>query len=488
MEKPISLVFLSWFLLFLNHWSLEVHATAATNTVSPGAGVRFKLIHRHSPELGDSNGTSTFGPPSSQRERIKQLLYSDKARHQTISHRLSLRRKNAELKIMSNGRHAEAEFPLRAGAADIGSGQYYVSLRVGYPPKKYLLMADTGSDLTWIKCKYKCEDCSKGGEEISGRVYNPASSRTFKPIPCNSQTCGQLELQSFADNNNCTPTAPCPFDYRYGEATRVLGFYGNDTVKFRLQNGHKIKITDVMVGCTEKITQSRGDFREIDGIMGLGCTEHSFAVKAARIFGHKFSYCLVDHMSHGNVFNYLHFGEVTDPPPQKLQYTKLLLGMIAPFYALNVSGVSVDGKLLDIPPYIWDFHKDGGVITDCGTSLTAFPKPAYDQIVAALEPFIRKFKKVDVREGLEHCFNITGFQDSAIPQLAIHFADGTKYAPPVKNYIIYYDKGIKCIGVRALPWPSISIIGNIFQQNHFWEFDLQNGRMGFAPSSCTINE
>ena len=264
----------------------------------------------------------------------------------------------------------------------------------------------------------------------------------------------------------------------------MVGIFGNDTVKVRLSGGQKIKVTDVMVGCSETI---RGNFHDIDGVMGLGFDTHSFAVKAAKKFGDKFSYCLVDHLSPSNLVNFLVFGKVTDSPLPNMQYTELILGIVNPYYAVNVSGISVNSKMLDIPSNVWDVKADGGVIIDSGSSLTYLVKPVFDRVIAAFQAPLRKFRKVTLKSGPDYCFSGAGFEESMMPKLAIHFADGAKLVPPVKSYVIDAEEGVKCLGFASTDWPGSSVIGNILQQNHLWEFDLLNSKLGFAPSSCTFD-
>ncbi|XVE72408.1 hypothetical protein DITRI_Ditri11bG0037100 [Diplodiscus trichospermus] len=207
-------------------------------------------------------------------------------------------------------------------------------------------------------------------------------------------------------------------------------------------------------------------------------------LKAAQKFGDKFSYCLVDHLSPSNVVNFLIFGEVSSSPLPKIQYTELILGIANPYYAVNVSGISVNGTMPDIPSNIWDVKAGGGVLIDSGSSLTFLVKPEYDRVIAAFQSSLSKFKRLNLDHGPEYCFESAGFEESQMPKLVIHFADGAKLEPPVKSYVIDDAEGVKCLGFTSTGWPGISVIGNIMQQNHLWEFDLLNGNLGFAPSTC----
>ncbi|OMO88964.1 Peptidase A1 [Corchorus olitorius] len=489
MERFISLFLLSFF-LFFNNDGFFLQADAAkrgtgTATRTPGGNLKFKLFHRHSPQFGKQgvNGTS-LGLPRSKMERFRQLVFGDKGRLHTISKKLAAadpeRRRASEIKDF-------VELPMRS-AADLNIPQYFVSFRVGSPSKKFFLIADTASILTWIQCRYK-ENTDSNVHE--GRIFHPEKSRTFKPIPCSSDFCKNKLSYSFVLGSCNSPTAPCSYDYSYEDGTRTIGIFGNDTVKIGLSGGQKIKMTDVLIGCSERTEGHRFEReKDINGILGLGFNFHSFAYRGAKKFGNKFSYCLVDHMSPRSLVNYLVFGGIDGSPLPNMQYTQLVFSFHDPFYGLNVSGISVNGTMLDIP-YIWDvnINSDGGTILDSGMSLTYMPKPVFNAVMEAFKAPLSKFKKVALEWGglgPEYCFNDTGFEESLMPKLVIHFADGAKLEPPVKSYVNEVDDNIRCLAFSSGDHGPM-VIGNIMQQNHLWEFDLWHPRLGFAPSTCKLD-
>ncbi|KAL4292064.1 hypothetical protein GQ457_14G009670 [Hibiscus cannabinus] len=475
MERNMSLVFLVW---------LNACFLFAADALQ--ADAKFKLIHRHSPELGD-HPNSTLGPPTSSWERLRQLVHSDHVRSRTIQQTLGPpgRRITEE----SSSKPNLVELSMRS-AADLGAGQYFISMRIGTPPKKFLMLVDTGSVLTWIRCRNKCKDCSKEKESPNMRFYHPDESRTFRPISCSSSFCTYDLIPSNTVEVCPKPDAPCRYDAQYGDGTRVVGTMGNDTVTIRMRGNHKLKLQNITIGCSEDIISNME--QPLDGLLGLGVERQSFAVKALKQTKKTLSYCLVDYLSPSNVVSYLVFGGVDNQGHQlpNMQVTDLLLGhwSWSTHYHLNVSGISVDGKMLDIPSNVWLYDPStryGGVILDTGSSLTALAAPAYDKLIEVFLPSITKFKK-KIYEGNsdvpEHCFDSAGYKETLMPKLAIHFSNGAKFEPPVKNYVIGED--IKCLGFRRFDGLETSIIGNILQQNFLWEFDLANEKLKFTPSTC----
>lgn len=241
----------------------------------------------------------------------------------------------------------------------------------------------------------------------------------------------------------------------------------------------------MVIGCTRSIVEGPVLTRKIDGMLGLGLSDHSFVAKAASQYGGKFSYCLVDHLSHKNASNFLTFGtEITTKSKLLTEIRRTPLVLISPLYGLNMLGITIGGQNLRIPQRVWDFNANGGVILDSGTSLTFLTRPAFEPFTHVLVRSLEKFVKVKPFEPFDHCYNATGFNESLVPRLVFHFGGGARFEPPVKSYVIDVSPDVKCIGVLGSDWPGLSTIGNIMQQNHVWEFDLDRKTLGFAPSTC----
>lgn len=258
-----------------------------------------------------------------------------------------------------------------------------------------------------------------------------------------------------------------------------------------LSGGQSAKLKGIVVGCTSSSVGS--SFRSLDGVLGLGYSNTSFAARAAAHFGGKFSYCLVDHLSPRNASDYLVFGKDTihrPSKPDRRRYAELVLNSrLEPFYAVRVGGVSVGGELLNISETVWDSGAGGGVILDSGTSLTMLAEPAYRAVLAALRAPLARYPKVETKP-FEFCFKSDrSFDEAAVPRLVVHMVGlrgaAVPLKPPVKSYLIDVADGVKCIGILSASWPGVSTIGNILQQNHLWEFDIANRRVSFKPSSCS---
>ncbi|KAE8733503.1 NAC domain-containing protein 29-like [Hibiscus syriacus] len=439
-----------------------------------------ELIHRHAYQFNNDR------KPKAQHERLKDLLHHDIIRHNITSHRLRTRRRAAEEAVSPA---ASVEMPLKAGS-DLGIGQYITTLRVGTPSQMFRVIVDTGSDLTSVRCRYRCSkrsgDCTKKGRINRKRVFHAPLSSSFSPVPCSSERC-KVELMTLFSLSICpTPLTPCAYDYGYADGSATRGVFADETVTVGLTNGRKTRLRNVLIGCSDSYQGTI--FDNVDGLLGLGNTEHSFATYAAEKFGGKFSYCLVDHLSNISAASYVTFGMNRNQVKLSgnARHTTLELHSLVPFYGVNVRGISIDDKMLEIPMKVWDVTQGGGMILDSGSSLTYLTDPAYQTVMEVLTMSVSKYPRVKLDTvPMDYCFNSTGFSDISVPKFIIHFKDGARFEPHWDSYVITAGGGVKCLGFLPARVPGVSVIGNIMQQNYFWEYDLIGKKLNFAPSACS---
>ncbi|CAH2053883.1 unnamed protein product [Thlaspi arvense] len=415
--------------------------------------VRLEMAHR-----------DTLFP--TQYHRIEDIIGEDKKRHSLISQKRKIK--------------GGAKISLGSGF-DYGAAQYFAEVSVGTPAKRFRVVVDTGSELTWVNCRFH----GKGKSKVENpRVFSAEESSSFRKVGCLTQTC-KVDLMNLFSLSNCpTPSTPCSYDYRYADGSAAQGVFAKETFTVDLTNGRKASLHGLLIGCSSSIN---GDsFRGADGVLGLALSDYSFTSKATNIFGGKFSYCLVDHISHKNVSNYLTFGSSLTNATALRRTTPLDLNLIPPFYAINIVGISLGSKMLEIPPKVWDAKTGGGTILDSGTSLTFLAEEAYKAVVSGLERYLVGLKRVKP-EGvpIEYCFDTkSGFSESKLPQLTFHFKSGARFEPHRKSYLVDAAPGVRCLGFVSAGTPATNVVGNIMQQNYLWEFDLVASTLSFSPSTC----
>ncbi|TKY57205.1 Aspartic proteinase nepenthesin-2 [Spatholobus suberectus] len=367
----------------------------------------------------------------------------------------------------------------------LGSGEYFMDVFVGTPPKHFSLILDTGSDLNWIQC-VPCIACF----EQSGPYYDPKDSSSFRNITCHDPRC---QLVSSPD-----PPKPCkgenqscPYFYWYGDGSNTTGDFALETFTVNLttpSGKSELKhVENVMFGCGH---WNRGLFHGAAGLLGLGRGPLSFASQMQSLYGHSFSYCLVDRNSNASVSSKLIFGEdkelLSHP---NLNFTSFAGGKenaVDTFYYVQIKSIMVDDEVLKIPEETWHLSAEGagGTIIDSGTTLTYFAEPAYEII---REAFIKKIKGYALVEGfppLKPCYNVSGIEKMELPDFGILFTDGAVWNFPVENYFIQIDRDVVCLAILGTPRSALSIIGNYQQQNFHILYDMKKSRLGYAPMKC----
>ncbi|GFQ03009.1 protein aspartic protease in guard cell 1 [Phtheirospermum japonicum] len=368
----------------------------------------------------------------------------------------------------------------------LGSGEYFMDVFIGTPPHHYSMILDTGSDLNWIQC-LPCHDCF----DQTGPYYNPKKSSSYRNISCNDPRCGLVS--SPEPPRDCNGhTQSCPYYYWYGDSSNTTGDFSIETFTVNLTgpNGKSEfkKVDNVMFGCGH---WNRGLFHGAAGLLGLGRGPLSFSSQLQSLYGHSFSYCLVDRNSNSSVSSKLIFGEDKDLLARpELNFTALVGGKENPvdtFYYVQIKSIIVGGEVLDIPSEIWDLSSDGGggTIIDSGTTLGYFADRAYKVIK---EAFVRKVKGYPVVQDfliLDPCYNVSGVGRVDLPSFEIVFGDGAIWNFPVENYFIKLEPDeVVCLAILGTPSSGLSIIGNYQQQNFHVLYDTERSRLGFAPTKC----
>ncbi|KAF5731339.1 hypothetical protein HS088_TW18G00016 [Tripterygium wilfordii] len=384
----------------------------------------------------------------------------------------------------SSGFSGQLMATLESGVS-LGSGEYFMDVFVGTPPKHLSLILDTGSDLNWIQC-VPCYDCF----EQNGPYYDPKDSNSFKNIGCNDPRCHLVSSPDppqpcKADNQTC------PYFYWYGDSSNTTGEFALETFTVNLTSSTgKSKFTrvkNVMFGCGH---WNRGLFHGAAGLLGLGRGPLSFSSQLQSLYGHSFSYCLVDRNSDANVTSKLIFGEDKDLLNHpELNFTSLVAGKENPadtFYYVHIKSVMVGGEALKIPEESWQLSVDGsgGTIIDSGTTLSYFAKPAYEIIKEAFLKRVKGYPLLKDIPILEPCYNVSGVEKMEVPDFGLLFADGAVWNFPVENYFIRLDEDVVCLAIMATPQSPLSIIGNYQQQNFHILYDTKKSRLGYAPANC----
>lgn len=436
----------------------------------------------------------------SRQEALFDSAQKDSLRLQTLYRRVTEKKNQSPLsRVAATPQPAGlgATAPLLAGrllatvesGVALGSGEYFIDVFIGTPAKHFSLILDTGSDLNWLQC-LPCHACF----EQSGPIYDPSASSSYRNLSCADSRCGLVSRP--ATSAPCHGAAgddhsSCPYFYWYGDHSNTTGDLATEvfTVNLTAASGDTTsrEVQGVIFGCGH---WNRGLFHGAAGLLGLGRGPLSFASQLRSLYGHAFSYCLVDRSSDLSVKSKLIFGE--DPSllaHPNLNFTSFTAGKENPsetFYYLHIKGIKVGGEMLNIPTETWEISEKGasGTIIDSGTTLSYFSDPAYRIIKEAIEKKVT-YKVFHDFPVLSPCYNVSGVEKVEMPEFSILFADGAIWDFPTENYFIRLEpESIMCLAILGTPLNSLSILGNYQQQNFHIMYDTKNSRLGFAPMKC----
>ncbi|XP_066369326.1 aspartyl protease family protein At5g10770-like [Miscanthus floridulus] len=343
----------------------------------------------------------------------------------------------------------------------VDSLEYVVTLGFGTPSVPQVLLMDTGSSFTWVQCT-PCNSTKCYPQKDP--LFDPSKSSTYAPIACDTDTCRKLGKRY---KNGCTSGGTeCGYFVGYGDGSRTRGVYSNETLT--LAPGVTVK--DFRFGCGH---DQRGPNDKYDGLLGLGGAPESLAVQTSSVYGGAFSYCLPALNSQAG------FLSLGAPSANTSAFVFTPMGHLPgwpTFYMVNMTGISVGGKPLDIPQSAFR----GGMIIDSGTIATELPETAYNAVEAALRTALAAYPMV-ASEDFDTCYNFTGYSNVTVPRVAFTFRGGATIDLDVPNGILVKD----CLAFRESgPDVGLGTIGNVNQRTLEVLYDAGRGIVGFRADAC----
>ncbi|XVF00229.1 hypothetical protein REPUB_Repub03eG0267200 [Reevesia pubescens] len=401
-------------------------------------GSNLQVFHIYSP-------CSPFKPskPLSWEEDVLQMQAEDQARLQYLS---SLVAKKSVV-------------PIASGRQILQSPTYIVRAKIGTPPQTMLMAMDTSNDAAWIPCT-GCLGCSSS-------VFNNDKSTTFKTLGCQAAQCNQVP------NPTCGGSA-CVFNMTYGSST-IAANLSQDTITLATD-----PVPSYTFGCLIKTT---GNSVPPQGLLGLGRGPLSLLSQTQDLYQSTFSYCLPSFKS-VNFSGSLKLGPKGQP--LRIKYTPLLKNPRRPsLYFVNLIGIRVGRKIVDIPPSALAFNPTtgAGTIIDSGTVYTRLVEPAY---VAVRDEFRRRVKVANVTSlgGFDTCYTVP----IVAPTITFMFT-AMNVTLPQDNLLIHSTAGsITCLAMASAPAnvnSVLNVIASMQQQNHRVLIDVPNSRLGVARELCT---
>ncbi|XP_004512945.1 protein ASPARTIC PROTEASE IN GUARD CELL 1 [Cicer arietinum] len=396
----------------------------------------------------------------------KNLIFSrlarDSARVNSLNTKLQLALNNIKKSDLhptqTELQQLDLSTPVSSGTGQ-GSGEYFTRLGVGQPEKPYYMVLDTGSDVNWIQCK-PCSDCYQQSDPI----YDPTTSSTYGPLTCEAQQCQALEISACRNGK-------CLYQVSYGDGSFTVGEFVTETVSFGSGS-----VNRVAIGCGH---DNEGLFVGAAGLLGLGGGALSLT---SQIKASSFSYCLVDRDSAKS--STLEFNSAR--PSDSVTAPMLKNQKLDTFYYVQLTGMSVGGEMVNVPPEIFETDQStgGGVIIDSGTAVTRLQSQAYESVRDAFKRLTQNLRSAEGVAIFDTCYDLSSLRSVRVPTVSFHFGNDRVWDLPAKNYLIPVDSdGTFCFAFAPTS-SSLSIIGNVQQQGTRVSFDIANSLVGFSPNKC----
>lgn len=344
-----------------------------------------------------------------------------------------------------------------------GSGEYFVRIGVGSPPRNQYMVIDSGSDIVWVQCQ-PCNLCY----HQSDPVFDPSLSASFSGVSCGSAICDRVE------NSGCH-SGRCKYEIMYGDGSYTKGTLALETLSF---DGTTVR--NVAIGCGHR---NQGMFIGAAGLLGLGGGSMSLVGQLGGQTGGAFTYCLVSRGTSSS--GSLEFGR--GALPVGAAWVPLLRNPRAPsFYYIGLSGLGVGGMQLPIPEDVFRLSElgDGGVVMDTGTAVTRLPTAAYVAFRDAFLTETASLPRASAVSIFDTCYDLNGFVTVRVPTVSFFLSGGPILTLPARNFLIPVDeRGTFCFAFAPSP-TGLSIIGNIQQEGIQISYDGANGFVGFGPNVC----
>ncbi|KAL6620826.1 hypothetical protein ACP70R_035965 [Stipagrostis hirtigluma subsp. patula] len=451
--------------------------------------------------------------PEERREHFRALEAKDLLRHRWLTGGRSTRRQAQELSSKLPETMSETskfELPMRSAADIAHVGMYLVWVRFGTPALPYNLALDTATDLTWINCRLRRRKgkhygrsvnppatvtmMSVDGESPPVKVrknwYRPALSSSWRRFRCSQEACAVLPYNTCESPSR---NSSCSYYIWVQDGTTTSGIYGQEKATVALSDGRMAKLPGLILGCST--FEAGGSVDAHDGVLALGLSPISFGYHAAMRFGARFSFCLLSTTSGSDASSYLTFGSNPAITLPGTMATPLIDNNI--IYQANgphVTGITLGGDLLDIPPEVLDpTVKGGGFILDTGTSVTGLVPAAYDVVTRALDSHLAHLPRTHIN-GFDFCYQWTFAGDGVdpannvtIPRLAVEMVGGARLEPDARSIVLPdVAPGVSCLAFRRLQLGP-NVLGNVIMQEHLWEMDHAEQTLRFRRDKCVNN-
>ncbi|KAL3628340.1 hypothetical protein CASFOL_027386 [Castilleja foliolosa] len=413
-----------------------------------------EVVHMYGPCSPAAEKTSLMNMPSTQ-----LILDRDQVRVESLQARLKPKtKKNKYNSVQFENTKEVANLIVQSSPGD-----YAISINLGTPGQELSLIFDTGSDLTWTRCK-----------------SNPYASTSFSNISCNSPVCTQLLLDHTCDQFNDEENL-CFYEIQYGDGSYTKGLFSMDSLNIT-QTGDVFP--DFLFGCSTE-TESH-----VAGILGLGRDPAiSFLAQTEQTYKGIFSYCLP---STPTSTGFLKLGPRSYP--NDVKFTRFSTNSDYPsFYFIDVTSIKVGGVQLSID--LSDFNYPGTII-DSGTVITRLSMNIYNTMRDEFQKQMNNsgygnvqeyhlFDTPSVPKYKSTCYDTSNDSNIKVPIISFTFNDNVTIDLDGSATLYVIDSTLACLAFAGNSDPGdLAIFGNTQQKKFEVVYDVDGGKLGFIHGGC----
>lgn len=380
-------------------------------------------------------------------------------------------------RLMGRGPARNATFPLHGTVKDLG--YFYTALYLGTPAKKFSVIVDTGSTMTYVPCSTCGQGCGPNHQKTA---FDPAASSTCASISCHSADC-----QCGSPLCACSSREECMYTRSYAEQSSSSGILMEDVVSIHDDRAG----IPVRFGCE---TRETGEIfkQQADGLLGLGKSEESLVQQLVNknIIDNQFSLCFGLVEGEGALI----LGDSPALRNVSLGYTQMVDSpKNENYYTLDMKAIHVNGFQLELEPSI--FSTGYSTVLDSGTTFSYLPSKAFHAFAESVSShaIARGLFSVpgpdpdyadicfggasshDDLEGLQKVFPIVKFTFKGNVTLEL--------SPLQYLFVHTFNSGKYCLGIFDNGDSGI-LLGGITFRNVLVQYDVARNRIGFGKASC----
>ncbi|KAM3206481.1 hypothetical protein ACQJBY_061915 [Aegilops geniculata] len=367
------------------------------------------------------------------------------------------------------------QLPLQGSVHPVG--YFYVTMNIGGKP--YSLDIDTGSNLTWLECKYPGHHCNtcKGPHE----PYEP--NRHHKKVMCGDQFCTALQkdLPHYPEPG-CDHRHPheCHYHIQYVGGMSSEGFIVNDTVSVNVLSpslpSKRVQIFfGFGCGCNQKPLKDS----PVDGVLGLGMGRVGFVaqLKAHNVIRKD----IIGHCLSIDGGGYLFVGEHSMPS----HITWAPMRKYSHYYTPGPAQLSFGGKKIG---------HNKMVVFDSGTTYTYIPDDKPDRVYSVLVKKVENSVSGSLQTVHDHALPVCWkgpFESiqqvkGKFKPLALQFTNNIFMNIPPENYLTLTANKNVCLGILEAPKAAgqMMIIGDVTMQDLLVIYDNENKLVGWVSKKC----